>query len=164
LKIPRDIRQVIEDFFNFRLPLDTPSQKHLAIKKPTTGELRDYAHELRNKLDDFLMGESFVRVRIIYSDDLIESIIEVTNEGGPFPIDHSCVKPGNKTRASLLTELADNLRRQVSQWVYIQRGLRLFDGPKIHIYKTPRIIDWTRTQARIDAADIIGDLVQGNDR
>lgn len=163
LKIPRDIRQVIEDFFNFRLPLDTPSKKHLAIKKPTVEELENYARELKDKLDDFLMGESFVRVKIIYSDDLIESIIEVANEGGPFPIDPSCVKPGNKTRASLLTELADNLRRQVSQWVYIQRGLRLFDGPRIHIYKTPRIIDWTRTQARIDAADIIGDLVQGND-
>lgn len=163
MKIPRDIRQVVDDFFNFRLPLDTPTQRGKAIKKPTAGELRNYALELRDKLDDFLMGESFVRVTMIYSDELIETIIEVTDEGGPFPIDDCCVKPGNKTRASLLTEMADHLRRQVSQWVYIQRGLRLYDGPRIHIYKAPRIIDWTRTQARIDAADIIGDLIQSND-
>lgn len=163
LKVPRSIRRVIEDFFKYRLPLDTPSQKELAIKKPTAGELENYARELRNKLDDFLAGESFVRVKILYSNDLIESIVEVTNESGPFPVDDGCVRPGNKTRASLLTELSDNLRRQVSQWVYIQRGLRLFDGPRIHIYKTPRIIDWTRTQARIDAGDIIGALIQGND-
>ena len=110
-----------------------------------------------------LTGESFVRVTIFYSDDLIESIVEVVDKDGPFPIDGNCIKPGNKTRASLLTELAGNLRQQVSQWLYIQRGLRLFDGPRIHIYKTPRIIDWTRTQARIDAADIIGELIQGND-
>lgn len=163
LKIPRDIRQVIDDFFNFRLPLDTPSQRHLAIKEPTPEELENYARELRDKLDDFLMGESFVRVTIIYSGDLIESIIEVVAKGGPFPIDADSVKPGTKTRVSLLTELAENLRRQVSQWVYIQRGLRLFDGPRIHIYKTPRIIDWTRTQARMDAADIIGDLIPIHD-
>jgi type I restriction-modification system DNA methylase subunit len=163
LEIPRDIRLVIEDFFAFRLPLDTPSKRDLAIRRPTAEELENYAYELKEKLENFLMGESFIRVKITYSDDLIESIIEVINEGGPFPIDGNCVKPGNKTRASLLTELADNLRQQVSQWVYIQRGLRLFDGPRIHIYKAPRIIDWTRTQARIDAADIIGDLIQPND-
>ena len=163
LKIPRDLRQVIEDFFAFRLPLDTPSKRDQAIRKPAPEELENYARELRDKLDDFLGGESFVKVAMIYSDDLIESTVEVVNKGGPFPIDSSCVKPGNKTRANLLTQLAGNLRRQVSQWVYIQRGLRLFDGPRIHLYKTPRIIDWTRTQARIDAGDIIGELIQGHD-
>jgi type I restriction-modification system DNA methylase subunit len=156
LKIPRDIRRVVEDFFDFRLPLDTPSKRALAIRKPTADELENYAGELRDKLDDFLTGESFVRVTIFYSDDLIESIVEVVDKDGPFPIDGNCIKPGNKTRASLLTELAGNLRQQVSQWLYIQRGLRLFDGPRIHIYKTPRIIDWTRTQARIDAAGLPG--------
>lgn len=163
LKIPRDMRLVIDDFFNYRLPLDTHSQTHLALKNPTAEELENYARELRDKLDGFLSGESFVRVTIIYSDDLIESIIEVTDKGGPFPTDASSVKPGTQTRATLLTDLAGNLRKQVSQWVYIQRGLRLFDDPWIHIYKTPRIIDWTRTQARIDAADIIGELIQHND-
>ncbi|MCP4216156.1 MAG: hypothetical protein GY765_16020 [bacterium] len=163
MKIPRDIRLVINDFFNFRLPLDTPTQKHVATRKPTPEELLDYALELRHKLDDFLMGESFVRVTMSYSDDLIEAVVEVIGDGGPFPIDAGSVKQGNKTRTSILTELADTLRKQVSQWVYIQRGLRFFDGPRIHIYKTRRIIHWTRTRARIDAGDIIGELIQGHD-
>ncbi|MCK4763313.1 MAG: N-6 DNA methylase [Candidatus Aminicenantes bacterium] len=163
LKIPGGMRRVIEDFFEFRLPLDTPSKRGITIRKPVPAELENYARELKDKLDDFLSGEAYVRVTIFYTDDLIESIVEVIDEGGPFPIDADCVKPGNKTRVSLLTGLAGNLRRQVSQWLYVQRGLRLFDGPRIHIYKTPRIIDWTRTQARIDAADIIGELIQGND-
>ncbi len=163
LSIPRDIRLVIDDFFKFRLPLDSPSQKESATRRPTAEELQQYAFEIGKKLDDFLDGESFVRVTIFYSNDLIEAVIDVTGAGGPFPVDPGCVKQGNKTRTGLLTELSGSLRRQVSQWVYIQRGLRLFDGPRIHIFKTPRIIDWTRTQARIDAGDIIGELVQGND-
>jgi Eco57I restriction-modification methylase len=163
LGIPQDIRTVIDDFFNFRLPLDTPSQKGVATRKPTAKELAKYAGELKYSLDDFLGGEAFVRVNIIQSDDLIELIVEVVNEGDPFPLDDSCVKQGNTTRASLLKELSGNLRRQVSQWVYVQRGLRLFDGPRIHLYKTPRIIDWTGTQAIIDAGDITGALIPTHD-
>ena len=62
-------------------------------------------------------------------------------------------------KEEILSELSENLRQQVSQWVYVQRGLRLFDGPKIYLYKTPRLIDWTRTQALIDANDIIGEAL-----
>jgi hypothetical protein len=163
LEIPQDIRQVVNDFFETRLPLDSPSKRDRSVRKPTARELESYACELRDKLDDFLMGESFNRVTLTYSDDLIECIVEVTDDVGPIPIDSGSVKKGNKTMARLLAELSDNLRRQVSQWVYIQRGLRLFDGPRIHLYKSPRIIDWTRTQARIDAGDIIGELIQRND-
>lgn len=163
LKIPQDIRQVVNDFFETRLPLDSPSKRERSVRKPTARELENYARELRDKLDDFLMGESFNRVTLTYSDDLIECIVEVTDDVGPIPIDSGSVKKGNKTMARLLAELAENLRRQVSQWVYIQRGLRLFDGPRIHLYKPPRIIDWTRTQARIDAGDIIGDMIHRND-
>jgi type I restriction-modification system DNA methylase subunit len=163
LEIPQDIRQVVNDFFETRLPLDSPSKRGRSVRKPTPRELKSYARELRDKLDDFLMGESFNRVTLTYSDDLIECIIEVTDDVGSIPIDSGSVKKGNKTMARLMAELADNLRRQVSQWVYIQRGLRLFDGPSIHLYKSPRIIDWTRTQARIDAGDIIGELTQRHD-
>ena len=163
LEIPQDIRQVVNDFFETRLPLDSPSKRGRSVRKPTPQELESYARELRDKLDDFLMGESFNRVTLTYSNDLIECTVEVTDDVGPIPIDSGSVKKGNKTMARLLAELADNLRRQVSQWVYIQRGLRLFDGPRIHLYKPPRIIDWTRTQARIDAGDIIGELIQRND-
>jgi len=163
LEIPQDIRQVVNDFFEYRLPLDSPSKRDKSVRKPTARELENYARELKDKLDDFLMGESFNRVTLTYSDDLIECIVEIADEPGPIPVDGGSVKKGNKTMAMLLAELADNLRQKVSQWVYIHRGLRLFNGPRIHLYKSPRIIDWTPTQARIDAGDIIGELIQSND-
>jgi hypothetical protein len=90
-------------------------------------------------------------------------VIEVTGEAGPIPLDSGSVKKGTKTMNKLLAELAGSLRRQLSQWVYVRRGLRLFSGPKIYLYKSPRIIDWTRTRARIDAGEIIGELIRSND-
>jgi len=59
----------------------------------------------------------------------------------------------------LHSELKGMLTEAQTQWVYVQRGLRIFDGPRIHIYKPPRLIDWTRTQALNDADDIIGEVL-----
>jgi len=163
LGIPRHMRQVVDEFFQFRLPLDTPSQRDITVRKPTAVQLEDYARELKYDLEDFLSGQAFITVKVIHSDDLIECIVEVIEKGVPIPIAEPIVEKGNNTMARLLTEVADNLRWQVSQWVYIRRGLRLFDGPRIHLYKPPRIIDWTRTQARIDGNDIIGALIPHHD-
>jgi hypothetical protein len=158
-KIPEDIRTIVEDFFANRLPLDTPSLINSVIRIPTRLELKEYAFALRDELDNFVMGESFHKVTITYSKELIECAIEITGNNKPIPIDKNSVEKGGLTTAGLLAELGDYLRDQVAQWVYIQRGLRLFDGPRIYIYKTPRLIDWTRTQAIIDAGDIIGEFI-----
>ncbi len=158
-KIPDDIRIMVEDFFKTRLPLDTPSLLGSAIRKPTRPELKQYARTLRDELDDFVMGESFHRVTVTYSDELIEGAIEMTASTQPHPVTKHSVVKGDLTTAGLMTDLGDALKKQMSQWVYMQRSLRLFQGPKIYIYKTPRLIDWTRTQAIIDAGDIIGELI-----
>jgi len=59
-------------------------------------------------------------------------------------------------RGVYVFETSQGLREEVSQWVYVQRGLRLFDGPRIYLYKLPRLIDWTQTQAFNDVNEIIG--------
>ena len=59
---------------------------------------------------------------------------------------------------SLLTD-ENGFTQQFSQWVYIQRGLRIFDGSKVHIYKVPRLTNWTRTQALNDADDLIAEVL-----
>ena len=159
LKVPEDVRIIVEDFFKTRLPLDTPSKIKTVTREPSEKELNDYSSVLRNELDGFVMGKSFHRVTITYSHELIECIVEITQKNKSIPIDKSSIKKGDLTTAALLAELGDKLREQVAQWVYIQRGLRLFDGPRIYIYKTPRLIDWTRTQAIIDAGDIIGEII-----
>jgi hypothetical protein len=55
--------------------------------------------------------------------------------------------------------LADILKHQSSQWVYVQRGLRIVTRSMIHVFKMPRRIDWTRSQALNDADDIIGEVL-----
>lgn len=158
-EIPDDIRVLVTDFVDTRIPLDSPSTAKLVLRKPSNSELLAYCSQLRDELDDFAMGLAYHRVSITQSDRLIECTVEIIKQG-PAPIDDSSISTADMTTSEVLTGLSSSMREQVSQWVYVQRGLRLFDGPRVYIYKTPRLIDWTRTQAMNDAGDLIGQAIQ----
>jgi hypothetical protein len=129
------------------------------VREPHEQELLDYARELRDELDEFVGEDTHHGISITYSPDLIECVIDIMNTATPITLDSSRVKQGDITSSRILSELSEGLKEQVSQWIYVQRGLRLFDGPRIHIYKPPRLIDWTRTQAMNDAGDILGEVL-----
>jgi Eco57I restriction-modification methylase len=157
--IPEDIRMLVTDFAQVRLLLDRPAAFEQVIRGPDEQELLDYARELRDELDGFVDVDTHHGISITYSPDLIECIIDVVDTDTPVVLESSRVRPGNITSSRILSELSRSLREQVSQWIYVQRGLRLFDGPRIHLYKSPRLIDWTRTQAMNDAGDILGEVL-----
>jgi methylase of polypeptide subunit release factors len=157
--IPEDIRLLVTDFVQVRLLLDRPTAFDQVIREPHEQELLDYARELRDELDGFVGEGTHHGISITYSPDIIECIIDVVDTDTPVTLDSSKVRPGDVTSSRILSKLSKSLREQVSQWIYVQRGLRLFDGPRIHLYKSPRLIDWTRTQAMNDAGDIIGEVL-----
>jgi type I restriction-modification system DNA methylase subunit len=155
--IPDDIQTLVTEFFQVRLPLDRGrTEREHVTRRPTSEELKAYALELRDELDDFTLGEIQHIVTITHSPELIECVVELTRskEGEAIPDAH--VQEGDVSFAKLLRTIRQNIREQLSQWVYVQRGVRLFDGNRILLYKSPRLIDWTRTQAMNDANDIIG--------
>jgi len=154
LDIPLDIQLLVKDFIQYRLPLDKSAGTQNLIRIPSPDELLAYVQALQTSLDDFAMDMVYHQVAITYSDELIECAVELT--GNPAPVNRDDIQPANITLAGLLSELVPSLREQVSQWIYVQRGLRLFDGPRVYIYKSPRLIDWTYAQALNDAGDIIG--------
>jgi len=157
--IPEDIRMIVTDFVQVRLLLDRPASFEQVIREPDEQELLDYARELRDELDGFVGDGTHHGISITYSPDLIECIIDVVDTDTPVTLDSGRVRPGDVTSSRILSELSKSLGEQVSQWIYVQRGLRLFDGPRIHLYKPSRLIDWTRTQAMNDAGDILGEVL-----
>ena len=159
LGIPEDIKLLASEFVQTRLLLDKPSVRERITRKPTKEFLLAYARQLQKELDSFTTGTAYHRVNITYSNDLIQCVVEITKENAPFVVNEDSIKSGELTTAKLLEKLSQSLRERVSQWVYVQRGLRLYDGPKVYIYKAPRLVDWTRTQAMDDAADIIGQVI-----
>jgi hypothetical protein len=154
LDIPRDIQLLVKDFIEHRLPLDKPAEVKRLTREPSQDELLTYARALQTSLNDFAMGMVYHRISITYSNELIECVVELIDRS--VHVNEDDIDSAEITMAGLLAELGQSLREKVSQWVYVQRGLRLFDGPRVYIYKSPRLIDWTYVQALNDAGDIIG--------
>jgi hypothetical protein len=55
-------------------------------------------------------------------------------------------------------------QRQLAQWVYVRRSVRVFAGDRVHLCKPPRRLEWTETQALLDAADIIAEVAEARSR
>lgn len=154
LRIPEDIATLATEFVYTRLRLDgRPSTLEDVTGAPNREQLSAYAHRLRQELDDFVMGYSYHKITVQDFKSLVRCIVEIKKVDSPIPIvieDH---------RANDLLGIQNSLRERFSQWVYVQRGLRVIEGSSVQIYKSPRIIDWTRTQAMLDAKDIIGEAL-----
>ncbi len=89
----------------------------------------------------------------------IECIIEISGERGQIPVTLDNIKIADDNTGQAFARLHRSLGQQLSQWFYLQRSLRLYDGLKIHVYKTPHLINWTRTEAMNDATDVIGQVL-----
>ena len=158
-KIPKDISLLANEFTQFRLLLDKPPMREEVLRKPAEEELLSYAQQLQTELDTFAMDRAFHQVEITHSDKLIQCVVEITKESVSKVNKNNIRRVEDLSTAHLLDRLGQNLKQRVSQWIYVQRGLRFYDGPWVYIFKSPRLIDWTRTQAMDDAADIIGQVV-----
>jgi len=158
--IPEDMQSIIREFMEVRLPLDTPSKRNTVTRKPTRSEFLAYTAQLKEELDSFSMGRAHYDVKLIHGDELAECQVKLVPESEPSSaISDALIKKGECTNAGILDGVSKFLRESLSQWIYVQRSLRLFDGPNIFIYKTPQLINWTRTQAMLDASDIIGEII-----
>lgn len=160
-EIPETMRILIDEFINLRLPLDTPSQRKRLLTPPSESDLLQYAAQLQHELEAFVSGEVHYRVTITHSQELVECRVESVTSSTAALVKPN-VERGNLTFAQLLQDLASDLRMRLSQWVYIQRSLYLFEGPLMYIYKPPQRLNWTRTQAMLDAGELIGRVLMGH--
>jgi hypothetical protein len=64
----------------------------------------------------------------------------------------------SKTRG-IMRKLREQLSERFSQWAYVDRSLRVFGGDTVQMFKSHRLMDWTRTQALNDADVIIAEIL-----
>lgn len=162
--IPEDITVLANDFTFVRLKLNRGEAMKQVAAPPTEDDLRLYAQQLSEELNTFIeVSDAVHRITVDFSSFLIRCTVELLEKSHEVSINENGVSIGKSdaVQSSFFSGLRDVLTTQASQWVYVQRGLRVFDGAKFHLYKAPRVIDWTRTQALNDADDIIAEVAAG---
>lgn len=151
LKIPESLSTLAREFMQVRYQLSKGKLGDTAIKPPTNDQLKEYGEQLRSLIDDFARRHH--RITIQADQEAIITTVEVTSEVHTLPVVVS------HQPSAVAREILQAVKEQHSQWAYVQRSVRVFDGPYVHIIKIARLLDWTRTQAIQDAADLISEVL-----
>jgi type I restriction-modification system DNA methylase subunit len=164
LSIPRNIGVIAREFISIRLQLDNGKSIVPATASPSEEDLQNYGLYLRNELDSFTEGGGLRhKVGLIYSKQLIVCSIEFVHSDISTSMDVN-IEKAQEDLSLFLNYIQEKAKQKFSQWVYVQRSLRIFEDSKVYICKSPRLIDWTRTQALNDSDDIISEILSAKRR
>lgn len=152
LKIPHNMAIMAREFVNVRLQFNQGVTSGSAASRPSQAALRLYTSTLRDELDEFAGIRH--RVTLQTTSDWILCNVDATTESQKIsPVIETASNTANYQAVWSL------LKEEFSQWIYVQRSLRVFHGSTFHIFKAARLIDWTQTQALHDADDIIAEVL-----
>lgn len=162
LSIPKNVGIITREFISTRLQLNQGKSVVPATAPPNEEHLQEYGVYLRNELDAFTEGSGLRhKVELTYSKQLIVCSVEFSRSDSFTSIDVS-VEKAQGDLSLFLSYVQEKAKQRFSQWVYVQRSLRIFEDSKVYICKSPRLIDWTRTQALNDSDDIIAEILSAN--
>ena len=119
------------------------------------------AQELKSKLDNFVEAGSDLRheVTAVHDDTSAMIVVELTDTatGHPQPV----ILAADDPTAEELEQMRRHLRRRHSQWIYFDRGLRVYDGQRTYLFKPMQRMLWTASNALMDGTEIIADILAG---
>jgi hypothetical protein len=128
-----------------------------AAMPPDETVLQGYANCLSRELDEFTReDDTHHRVRVYQGDQFVWCTIQAYASSTAFRAE---VRPVNGLADNQEEGLQELLTEQFSQWVYVKRTLRQFDGSRVLICKPNRRVDWTLTEAFRDATDVIAEVL-----
>ena len=159
LGLPSSVALVVGEFFRVRYQLNKGKNPPSLRQQPDEHELTAYASRLRDELDGFLGGKAHHRIVVLHSSHGICTSVTISKNSKPITIE---VRQAKGDEAKTLKSLLEAAEAKYSQWAYVKRSVRLFDGDIIHLIKPPRRLEWTETQAMLDADDIIAEGIESN--
>lgn len=161
LGLPESVALVVGEFFRVRYQLNKgKAPAHLRVH-PDPDELATYSNRLRTELDDYLAGKAHHRIVVLHSSRGIGVSVTLTRDKRPIPV---LVREAKGHEAETLHALLRAAESRFSQWTYVKRSVRIFEGDTIHLIKPPRRLEWTETNAMLDADDLIAEVLEERQR
>ena len=116
-----------------------------------------YAFRLKKELDAFLGGVGYHKITVLHSRQGVSVSIALVQLYSEASLE---VRLAVGSEGEALRSLLQSAESKFSQWTYVKRSLRIFAGDTIHLIKPPRRLEWTETQALLDADDIIAEVIE----
>jgi hypothetical protein len=157
-------RWLISDLVHVRMTLTKGKVDPFAVDSPSPEEdMRPYCEVLKEELDSLIEVATDDRhlVDVIHEKD---SAMIVVHRAPARPLHESIrILPANSEEAQSLRQIRQDLLRRHSQWLYFERALRRYktETNTVYLFKPMQRLHWLRSQALIDAGEVIADTAGG---
>jgi hypothetical protein len=152
-------RALVHDLVHVKLALNDGKIGAAAVRKPASAELYAYAVRLQSELDGFI-GDALPKrhqVRVVHDD--ASGMIGVELVPDQPGVTRVTVSRADLETAAQLETTRQRLRKEHAQWVYFNRNLRIYEGPRTFVLKPMQRFHWTDSQAMIDARHLIAETL-----
>ncbi len=159
LKLPVTLRNRIQDFAQFDILIsENPNRIDCFRRRPTAAEIKSYGEIVVKELDGFAEGELYHRAQLTISTEMI--CCELSFETSPIDLANQ-VSVGYAEDSQRLSfrKLKQQLTKEVSPAFYLQRNIRIYASNSVQIFKPTVQIDWSKTQAYVDAGLVISEAL-----
>ena len=129
-----------------------------AVDSPEEPTMQLYLQRLKQELDAFIAGQSDMQHEIIAIHDTHSAMLAIRLTQADAP--HAPIIRATDERTSQeFTEVRKRLKQRHSQWIYFNRGLRVYDNNTIYCFKPMQAFHWTQRQAILDAGEVIAETL-----
>jgi hypothetical protein len=146
--IPPALASSAKDFVKVRLKVNKGKLPKSILNPPDQSQLAEYCEALINELTAY----AGIPHTVVISTSRNFAYCEIL----PSAESSFSIKPADPSAFKRIWELANT---KCSQWVYVQRSVRIFDGQRVILLKPNRCIDWNRNQAFLDSDDVITEIL-----
>ena len=151
---------LVHDLVHVKMALDDGKLGSEAVRRPTDSEIEEHAEMLRVELDQFVDGPEATAHNISIMTDEHSGMIAIelvwSNQRKPIEIERADTHAVREFVA-----VRERLLERQSQWVYFNRDLRIYEDERVYLFKPMQRIHWTRSQALVDAGEIIAETLVG---
>lgn len=154
-------RMLIHDLVNIRMQLAKGKVTRALARPPSESEIRTYIGGLSEELNTFLQNQPGLWHEVGAVFDRDSAMVSIDLRRGPKGEAKPTVVHAGHPTARQFEKVRKNLRHRHGQWIYFDRGLRVYEGSHTYLFKPMQELHWTRTQALLDAGEIIAETLVG---
>ena len=155
---------LIDDLIHVRRLLIQGKVDAAATGSPSRTEVRQYCQVLKRELDSFIEVVTDERHTIDVCQERQSAMIAIHREPARPLQDSIRILPADEKDARTLRDIRKKLLRKHSQWLYFERALRRYANGSTYLFKPMQRLHWLKSQALVDAAEIIADRAGGEGR
>ena len=161
LRLREPDKWLISDLVHVRRCLIQGKVDPAVVGSPSCEEIRSYCEALKGELDSFIEVATDERytIEVVHEQESAMIVLHRAPAGPSRKSVHILAADAEEARP--LRQIREKLLRKHTQWLYFERALRCYIKGTIYLFKPMQRLHWLRSQALIDAGEIIADTAGG---